>query len=78
MIRGIEGRNIFRNKQDRKDFLDPLSNVLPKTETLCYAGAFRELGISLTELAKRLGISVAGSDIRWREAKSSPAKTIIS
>jgi hypothetical protein len=60
MIRGIERRKIFRNKKDREDFLDRLSNLLPETETLCYAWAVRELGISLTELARRLGISVAG------------------
>ncbi len=60
MIRGIERRKIFRNKKDREDFLDRLSKLLPKTETLCHALAVRELGISLTELAKRLGISVAG------------------
>jgi REP element-mobilizing transposase RayT len=40
MIRGIERRKIFRNKQDCEDFLDRLSNLLPKTETLCYAWAF--------------------------------------
>ena len=40
MIRGIERRKIFRNNKDREDFLDRLTNLLPKTETLCYAWAF--------------------------------------
>jgi len=40
MIRGIEGRNIFRNLKDRKDFLDRLEKLLPMTETVCYAWAF--------------------------------------
>ena len=40
MIRGIEGRKIFLDNKDREDFLDRLSNLLPETETLCYAWAF--------------------------------------
>ena len=40
MIRGIERRKIFLDNKDREDFLDRLSNLLPKTETLCYACAF--------------------------------------
>ena len=37
MIRGIERRNIFRVKTDREDFLERLSNLLPETQTRCYA-----------------------------------------
>ena len=37
MIRGIERRNIFRNDEDREDFLDRLSILLPETKTSCYA-----------------------------------------
>jgi putative transposase len=40
MIRGIERRKIFWNNRDRLDFLDRLSNLLPETETSCYAWAF--------------------------------------
>lgn len=40
MIRGIERRKIFRNDEDREDFLERLSNLLPETETSCYAWAF--------------------------------------
>ncbi len=37
MIRGIERRKIFWNDQDREDFLDRLSRILPETDTACYA-----------------------------------------
>jgi REP-associated tyrosine transposase len=37
MIRGIERRKIFRTNKDREDLLDRLTNLLPETETLCYA-----------------------------------------
>ena len=40
MIRGIERRKIFRNNKDREDLLDRISNLLPETETACYAWAF--------------------------------------
>ena len=40
MIRGIERRNTFGNNKDREDFLNRLANLLPETETLCYAWAF--------------------------------------
>ena len=39
MIRGIEHRNIFRNNEDRDDFLERLSIILPETNTSCYAWA---------------------------------------
>jgi REP element-mobilizing transposase RayT len=40
MIRGIERRNIFRNKKDREDFLERLEKLLPETGTACYGWAF--------------------------------------
>jgi len=40
MIRGIEGRKIFRNNKDRDDFLDRLAKLLPETGTHCYGWAF--------------------------------------
>ncbi len=40
MIRGIERRNIFRNKKDREDFLDRLTKLIPETGTVCYAWVF--------------------------------------
>ena len=39
MIRGIEGRNIFRDNKDRDNFLGRVSNLLPETKTGCYAWA---------------------------------------
>lgn len=40
IIRGIERRRIFRNEEDREDFLDRLEVLLGRTETACYAWAF--------------------------------------
>jgi putative transposase len=38
-IRGIERKRIFREDQDRRDFLDRLGNILLETKTPCYAWA---------------------------------------
>jgi len=40
MIRGIKRRNIFRDNEDRKDFIERLSILLPETKTQCYAWVF--------------------------------------
>ncbi len=40
MIRGIERRKIFRNDKDRNDMMDRLADLLPATNTICYAWAF--------------------------------------
>jgi len=40
IIRGIERRKIFINNRDREDFLERLSKLLPRTETVCYAWGF--------------------------------------
>jgi len=60
MIKEIGRRKIFRNDKDREDFLDRLSLLLPETGTSGYAWAVHKLGISLTELARRLELSVPG------------------
>ncbi len=39
MAKGIERRNLFRNVQDRKFFLDRLAIILEETQTQCYAWA---------------------------------------
>lgn len=39
IIRGIERKNIFRNKTDRLDFIDRLSRLAPEARTVCYAWA---------------------------------------
>jgi len=40
MIRGIEGRKIFRNNEDRNDFIERLENICPETQARCYAWVF--------------------------------------
>jgi len=39
MARGIEGREIFKDDQDRTSFLDRLAAILDETQTQCYAWA---------------------------------------
>jgi REP element-mobilizing transposase RayT len=40
MIRGIEGRKIFRNNKDREDFIERLLQLCPEMSIKCYAWAF--------------------------------------
>jgi REP element-mobilizing transposase RayT len=40
IIRGIERHKIFRDNKDRDNFIDRLSDLLPATQTTCYAWAF--------------------------------------
>lgn len=40
IIRGIERRAIFRDDQDRENFLERLSILVPETQTICYAWVF--------------------------------------
>ena len=40
MIRGIEGRKIFRNNKDRKDFIERLARLCPEMGINCYAWSF--------------------------------------
>ena len=40
MIRGIERRRIFRNNNDREDFIDRLEVLCPQMRTICYAWTF--------------------------------------
>ena len=63
MIGRIERRNIFRINKDREDFLDRLSNLLPETQTSCYAWVlmsnhahflFRTGNVPLATLMRRL------------------------
>ena len=39
IIRGIERREIFRDNEDKDNFLDRLEALLPETQTTCYAWA---------------------------------------
>jgi putative transposase len=36
IIRGIERRKIFRDSEDRENFIDRLSTLIPETKTQCY------------------------------------------
>ncbi len=40
IIRGIERRKIFRDDDDRDDFVERLAQLVPSTRTTCYAWAF--------------------------------------
>lgn len=39
IVRGIEGRKIFRDDADRENFLDRLAHLIPRTRTRCFAWA---------------------------------------
>ena len=39
MVRGIERRNIFRDDEDRDQFIERMTILVPETKTLCYAWA---------------------------------------
>ncbi len=57
MIRGIERRKIFRDNEDRENFIDRLSTLLPETKTQCYAWAFLHNHIHLLLRSGPSGIS---------------------
>jgi REP element-mobilizing transposase RayT len=40
MIRGIEGRKIFRSNKDHNDFIERLEKLCPEMEITCYAWSF--------------------------------------
>ena len=54
---GIGRRNIFTDDQNRDNFVDRLETVLEQTRTGCY-WSMSELGISMSQLARQLGLSV--------------------
>jgi len=63
MIRGMDRCNIFRNNNDRDDFLERLSVLIPETGIKCYAWAlmsnhahflFRSGKVGISTLMKRL------------------------
>lgn len=62
-IRGVERRRLFRDNQDRENFLNRLEALLPETQTDCYAWAlipnhahflFKTGGAPLSTLMRRL------------------------
>lgn len=63
IVRGIEGRDIFRDDQDRERFLTRLGMLLPVTQVTCYAWAllpnhahflFRSGTVPIATLMRRL------------------------
>lgn len=63
MIRGIERRQIFKDDEDREDFLGRLGRLLPVTQTTCFAWAlipnhahflFRTGAVPIATLMRRL------------------------
>ena len=40
IICGIERRVIFKDDLDRENFLERMSNLIPKTQSVCYAWVF--------------------------------------
>ena len=63
IARGIERRNIFRDNNDRNNFIDRLSNILIETKTPCYAWALmpnhfhlllRTAEVPISDVMKRL------------------------
>ena len=74
IIRGIERKRIFRNDQDRNNFLDRLGMILVETKTARYARGLlynqvRELGMRETELAQRLKLTQSAVCISVRRGK---------
>ena len=68
MIRGIERRKIFRDDQDRDNFLDRLGKILVETKTPCYAWV-RELEMRETEIARRLKVTQPAVSISVRRGE---------
>ena len=76
MIRGIERRKIFRNNNDREDFIERLEALCPAMQTSCYAWAFmsnhahflfRTGTVPLSRLMRRLLTGyVIGFNVRHR------------
>ncbi|MFO7761607.1 MAG: transposase [Thermodesulfobacteriota bacterium] len=54
IVRGIEGRNIFRDSVDRQYFVDRFSNLLQETDTGCFAWAIIPNHFHLLLLPRRI------------------------
>ena len=82
MIRGMEGKGIFRGSQGRKDFVACLEDLSKQTAIRILAGSLpgrvrakitwilrREYGIAMAEIARQLGVctSAIAKAIRKRE-----------
>ena len=69
IIRGMERKTIFRDNEDREDFLSRLGRLLPSTKTSCFAWAlipnhahflFRTGSVPISTLMSRLLTGYAG------------------
>jgi len=63
VVRGIEGKNIFENDDDRNHFLSKLGDILQDTQTACFAWAlmpnhfhllFRTGNVSISTVMRRI------------------------
>ena len=43
IARGIEGRKIFQDNHDRRNFIDRLGDIISETETRCFSWARRSI-----------------------------------
>jgi len=57
MIRGIEGVTIFRDDQDRKDFISHIRELVERTGTRILAWVFMDNHVHLLLISGQLGIS---------------------
>jgi hypothetical protein len=58
MNRSIEKEAVFRSDADRDHFCDRLGEIFLDTEAICRAWAARQLGVPMSLLARKLGISI--------------------
>ena len=57
MIRGIEGRDLFNEDRDRKEFIDRLSKIIQKTNDKIVAWSLMSNHIHLLVVSGQHGIS---------------------
>ena len=80
IIRGIERKRIFRDTADKENLVDRLSELIPKTQTRSDArGLFchwctSELGLTQSELAWELGMTVSGIGYAVRRGEAIAAR----
>ena len=74
IIRGIERKRIYRNDQDRNNFLDRLGMILVESKTACYAWALlsnqvRELGMRCVFQREEGSTCPKKKDLIFRESR---------
>jgi hypothetical protein len=58
MIRGIEGANIFSDDKDREHFIARVGEIAKvRAKMACFLS--REMGISMAEIARKLGVGAS-------------------